>query len=503
MSSRQSSGDRTVLLVRAPENYVEERRYVLDVVLCDWIGLEYVLEFSDGPRVAIRVAHDPQGSELTLPDVLFATPHEDWLTERSMPGIPLAHLDLGRCPPTQPEGPNWTATDGSATRTLPILFSEPNPSGNAGTRTASGLALTLDVFGSVFFALARYEEVVRRTRDEHDRFPARASLAAAEGFLDRPIVDEYVDLLWNAIHTLWPAVVRRPSIFRLRLTHDVDQPWAALGQRALIVARATAGDLVRRRDPELAALRARSFLDARLGRVDRDPLNTFDLLMETSERHSLRSTFYFMAGNASDPFDSPYRLSDPPIARLLRRIHDRGHEVGLHAGYGSYLSAERIRAEFDTLRAACRAVGFDQPTWGVRQHFLRFENPETWRSQEAAGLDHDSTLGFADHVGFRAGTCREYPAFDLLGRRKLKLREHPLLVMDTTFFAYMALDLDEAAARTRALVDLCRRHSGDAVLLIHNSSLAGARRRAQYRDLVATLASVGQERPPEPPVNAP
>jgi peptidoglycan/xylan/chitin deacetylase (PgdA/CDA1 family) len=211
--------------------------------------------------------------------------------------------------------------------------------------------------------------------------------------------------------------------------------------------------------------------------------------MDTSERHGLQSTFYFMAGDAANDIDGQYRLSDPPVARLLRQIHDRGHAIGLHTTYGSYRSTERIRGEFDALTAACRAVGFDQPTWGVRQHFLRFENPQTWRSQEAAGLDHDSTLGFADRVGFRAGTCREYPLFDLLDRRALRLRERPLLVMDATFSGYMNIELDAAATRTRAIVDACRRHRGDAVLLFHNSSLSGARQRAHYIELVERLAS--------------
>jgi hypothetical protein len=146
-----------------------------------------------------------------------------------------------------------------------------------------------------------------------------------------------------------------------------------------------------------------------------------------------------------------------------------------------------MRLEFDTLRSVCDTAGFDQPAWGVRQHFLRFANPWTWRVQEAAGLDHDSTLGFADRIGFRAGTCREFPVFDLLERQTLRLRERPLLVMDGTLFEYMSLGLAEAAAQVRAIVDPCRMHGGDAVLLYHNHTVAGARRATHYRDLVEDL----------------
>lgn len=475
------------LLVRTRATFVPERRYVLDVVLSEWLGLDYELEFDDRPRTAIRVLGDAKGRELTLPDVLFSAPTDDWLTERSMPAIPLRRLPAQRYQPVDPGDRGEATGVGSPTGYLPIVFGEPWSEELAWRETAEGLELALDVFGSVFFLLTRYEEVVRRTRDEHERFPAAASLASAEGFLERPIVDEYVDVLWGAIRSLWPALVRPPRTFRLRLTHDVDEPFAAFGVGARAVARTAAGDVVRRGDPLMAVRRVRSFFDARQGRVDRNPFNTFDFLMDTSERHGLKAMFYFLAGDARGDLDGTYRLSDQPVAGLLRRVHDRGHDVGLHATYGTFRSPESTQAEFEDLKDACTTLGIDRVPRSVRQHFLRFENPQTWRNQELAGFEFDSTLGFADHIGFRAGTCREYPVFDLLDRRRLNLRERPLAVMDTTLFHYMALDLDEAAFRTRELVKACQWHGGDAVLLFHNTSLTTARQRAHYGDLVHDL----------------
>jgi hypothetical protein len=475
------------LLISAPSSYLDERRFVLDVVLSEWLGLEYDIVFGEGTSVAIRLAGDPQDRELTLPDVFFATPLKDWLTERSLPVSPLDQVEVD--PGTIAGGaPNRQPVVGSAAGRIPILFGETGPPSSAWRESAAGLALTIDIFGSVFFLLSRYEEVVTGVRDGHGRFPGSASLAAAEGFLERPLADEYVDLLWTAMHALWPGLVRRSSAFRLRVTHDVDWPWAAQGQRLGMVARAIAGDLVHRHDPVAAARRVRSLFDARTGRVDRDPANNFDFLMDTSERHGLRSTFYFMAGRTNPDFDGNYRLTDPPIADLLRRIHDRGHEIGLHPSYETHRSAGLIRAEFETLRAACRAAGFDQPTWGVRQHFLRFENPDTWRHQDLAGFDHDSTIGFADRVGFRAGTCREYPVFDVVEHGPLRLRERPLVLMDATLYEYLELGLDDAAGKAREIVAACRRHQGDAVILYHNSSIVGARARSHYRNLIEELA---------------
>ena len=42
--------------------------------------------------------------------------------------------------------------------------------------------------------------------------------------------------------------------------------------------------------------------------------------------------FYFIAGG-NHPNDAWYRIDQPVIRRLLRRIHERGHEIGIHFSY--------------------------------------------------------------------------------------------------------------------------------------------------------------------------
>ncbi len=479
--------DRPRLVVRAPAAHETERRYVLDVILDQWLGLDYRLIPGDEPGVTITLEGDEKQAVLELPEVLFATPDADWLTERSMPVAPLPRLGLDWDAVRHPDETGARVIRSSP---LPALFAGRGVTSELYRRTPTGIVLGVDVLGAAFFMLTRYEEVVSRFTDDHERYPSYASLAVIEGFMERPIVDETVDALWVAMHELWPALTRRTTAFRLRLTHDVDHPWAALGQPANAVLRRLSGDLLRRRDPVLAGRRAGAFISARAGRLDVDPYNTFDLLMDTSERHDIRSTFYFLAGETGAR-EGRYRLSDPPIRALLKRIHGRGHEVGLHASYGTFRSPELIEHEITDLKQACADAGIDQPIWGVRQHYLRFEIPITWRAQDMSGLDHDSTLGFADYPGFRAGTCREFPVFDILDSRALRLRERPIIIMDTTWFGYHAMDPDQAASRTRSIVETCRRYRGDAVLLYHNSTLTGTRLRAHYQELVEDLAQPG------------
>jgi hypothetical protein len=464
------------LLVRTPGGCPAERRYVLDVVLGEWLGLPWRLETAEHPEVRIGAGDDPAGPAVTLPDVLFRVAESRWLTRSALPSVPL---------PRAVPGAAGAGVLDPAER-LPVLYGAPDADRPLVEPDAAGARLRVDVFGSVFALLTRYEEAVAGERDSYQRFPAATSLAARAGFLQVPLVDAYVELLWAALHRVWPRLTRRPRDYRVLLTHDVDDPLSTLGRRPALLARQLAGDLVRRRDPGLLLRRARALADARRGKLDRDPHNTFDFLMDTSERHGLRSAFYFLANNDVNPRGGRYDLVDHPwVQGLMGRVAGRGHEVGFHAGFGTYRDPERTAEEFGRVRRIAEDRGVRQQHWGGRQHYLQWSNPQTWRNWAEAGLDYDCTLGFSEAVGFRTGTCHEYPVFDLLARRPLALRERPFQVMDVTLFGHLGLDRVAARATVLDIARQCRRFGGSLGLLWHNDEvLRTARERRWYSSLI-------------------
>jgi hypothetical protein len=414
-----------------PVGYAAERKYAADVMLGELLGLEVACVEEE--RDDVELALPGHAGSLLLPDRLFATDPRDWLTERSLPTKPLERLDG-----------------------VPLLFGG-------------------DFFGAAFFLLTRYEEAATEHRDEHGRFSASASLAAREGFLERPLVNEYAELLWRDLHATWPRLERRHRAFRVLPSHDVDFPF---GERSGLVARArnAAGDVVKRQDPTLAARRLAGASDL---------YDTFDFIMDTSERSGVRSTFFFLAAHGPENrIGAGYSLDDPRIRSLLRRIHARGHELGLHGSYASYDEPSRLRAELSDLQAACAQEGIEQDAWGGRQHFLRWSG-SLWAAYEEAGLAYDSSLSFADHPGFRAGICCEYPVFDLWQRRPLGLRERPLVAMEVSLLQYLRLGDAAALDRLTALKETCRRFEGDFTLLWHNDRLASRGSRRVYSGALA------------------
>ena len=101
-------------------------------------------------------------------------------------------------------------------------------------------------------------------------------------------------------------------------------------------------------------------------------------------------------------------------------------------------------------------------------------------------MTYDSTLGYADSVGYRAGVCYSYHPYDLRRRQMLQLRERPLIVMEGSLFdpRYMSLSIPQARAAVFDLIAQCRRYQGEFTLLWHNSSLVAKRHRKFYQEVV-------------------
>jgi hypothetical protein len=343
-----------------------------------------------------------------------------------------------------------------------------------------------DILAATFFMLSRWEETVVPIRDQHGRFPATASVAHKQGFLDRPIVDEYALILQAWLQTLLPNWTPQTPRFSVKVSHDIDH---VRQFRSLFRAgRVLAGDLLKRRSLHLAGRTLQSLIASR-AKPDQDPYlrGVYDLA-DISEQHGLTSSFYFMTAQPG-PYDAGY-AADESLRRCIDNLRQRKHEIGFHPGYCTPEDPDRFAAEKARMDAL---VGIDR--YGGRQHYLRFRTPDTWRLWEQAGLTYDSTLSYADHEGFRCGTCHPYRPFDVEQDRQLDLLEIPLIVMDGTLKQYRKLTPEEGEERILALAKRCKQVNGVFTLLWHNTSLQGewGPWAAMYHRVMPQLAALVNE----------
>jgi hypothetical protein len=316
------------------------------------------------------------------------------------------------------------------------------------------IVFNYDIPTGLLWALSRLEETAIVERDSHGRFPVSESLAFRENFLHRPIVDEYGFAFEQALKCLFPSwSAKRPS-FRVKLTHDVDEVGIPFSLRA------TLGHTLRRRASQATLKDILSTVSS--GRPAY--LQCVMRLAELSREYALDSAFYWKASPAGKN-DSGYNPREQRVKSTISWLRERGFECGVHPGYDTFGNQQGLRDEVAVLR---ECIG--QHRLGGRQHYLRWK-PETWMDWETCQLAYDSTVGYAEWPGFRAGTCIPYRPWLFEENREADLVEIPLLVMDRTLAYYRRISTEESYAVVIDIVERCRAVGGVFTLLWHNDAL--------------------------------
>lgn len=459
-----------MIRVLVPDNFLEERTYIVSVLLDEFLGIPSRVQAAGGSGSCWWLCAEGSDYALVLPDTVFHALADRWLQPGSLERL------------------HWSVwhPDTSAQRETLVENAVSAPATPDGWKTVAqdqpAATLDIDVFGTAFLLLSRYEEVVSTVRDEHGRFPAAESLAVRNNFLRRPIVNELLEVLWTSLKSRWPQLSRKQRAFRVIPTHDIDQPRRFPGTGVLQVGMEL-GRAVKRRSPSEALDTMTDWYRTKV-RGKRDPFDSFDWLMDASEEAGLRSVFNITLGGTTK-HDRPGMVGCPWFRQRLHHISERGHELGFHPSYVTTEDPAVWNREHEQLRQH-----FGEGTLqGGRQHYLRFRCPETWRLWDVAGFSWESTLGFSEVAGFRCGICFEYPVFDLRERKRLRLRERPLIVMDTTLFRRetpgQRRSTEEVAQNALELRGRCKRYGGDFVLLWHNNRLKTPQQRELYRALLS------------------
>jgi hypothetical protein len=167
-------------------------------------------------------------------------------------------------------------------------------------------------------------------------------------------------------------------------------------------------------------------------------------------------------GGHGDPHDgSAPELYERMVPRLVGELQEADAEIGLH---GSYRSARDVRVLAEEKRRL-EAVG--ARITGHRYHYLRVDPHHNLEPLAEVGLRYDSTLGFADALGFRAGLARPIRPWDFAVDEPLDIVELPLAAMDVTLAEprYLGLSPREAWPLLDQLLDVAARcRAGFAVL---------------------------------------
>jgi len=302
-----------------------------------------------------------------------------------------------------------------------------------------------------------------------------------------PALELHIALLRQLIAAAGLPLVEIPPVpaghpFMACLTHDVDHPILRNHRcdhtLAGFLYRATLGSVVAAARGRLdlrqllqnwGAALSLPLIHCGLARdLWRDSLTAYAEL-----EHGLGATFFVIPfkgrpgrahhGKISLRRAAAYEPSE--IAGELRRLVASGCELGVH-GLDAWWDRNRGSAErkqISEFTGACEL--------GVRMHWLWFDE-QSPVALEAAGFSYDSTVGFNQTVGFRAGTTQAYRPLNAT-----RLLELPLHVMDTALFypSYLNLSPGQARSLVDALLDQAVTFGGAITVNWHDRSMAPER----------------------------
>lgn len=336
-----------------------------------------------------------------------------------------------------------------------------------------------DALAAGFFHLARVEERGAE-RDRHGRFLAASSCLDP---LDPPL-----ERLRRELGAEPPRY--RGARFAVALTHDVDTPWkwtriGVHGAAARLKGHALAG-----RAGE-ALREARGLARVPLHKVrGTDPNWRFAEIAAEEREHGARSTFFVMAGHGHRADGAAPEAYERLRPRVVEAIQQAGAEVGLH---GSYLASEDLER---LARERALLAQLDGPIVGHRYHYLRLDPHRNLVPLAGLGFLYDTTLGFPDALGFRAGIAHPFRPWDFAHERPTDLVEVPLAAMDATLAEarYQGLSADAARPQLLALLDWAAEHGGGFSILWHPDRFDAPSARGWdrlYFDVVAAVRERG------------
>jgi len=134
---------------------------------------------------------------------------------------------------------------------------------------------------------------------------------------------------------------------------------------------------------------------------------------------------------------------------------------------------------------------------GNRFHFLMFDPIKTPSILESSGIKYDSTLGFAESIGFRRGTCFPFYLYDFQNQSISNVLEIPLMVMDASLSGqkYMNLNPTSAFSAIKPIIDEVHKFEGVFTILWHNTFFSKYKYTGWSAVLEETLTYINSKNP--------
>lgn len=308
--------------------------------------------------------------------------------------------------------------------------------------------LGFDVFAMAFYFLSRYEEYQAFDADSFGRFSYKESLEAKWAYDVAPHVDIAFYHFLCALNRV--ELIPNHSIIA---SFDIDIAYQFKGRSW--------------RRQLASALRFPKLLWERLSvmSIGNDPFDPNRTVFSFIQNTGVQSRVFWLCSKRVKGVNRQVKRTYVPFNRAIKASAQISN-IGLHPSFSMHPTSA-WQEEKNWLEDLLGST-----ITHSRQHFVHLLFPDTYQRLIELGIQHEWSMGYADHVGFRAGTAFDFRWFDLSKNVQTSLTVHPFCIMDVAAKNYMSLSPFAAIDAGRSLKEKVFLFGGNFTFIAHNESLS-------------------------------
>lgn len=332
--------------------------------------------------------------------------------------------------------------------------------------------LPYDIFAASFYLLSRYEEYLPHVKDDYGRYIATESLAHQNSFLDQPVVDIWAYRFKTLLQERFPDYEFPERHYSVQPVIDVPVAYYFKNKGLLRTIGGMFRDLFKFKFKQLYQR-----ILVLMGFV-RDPYDTFKWIITKQKQHKFKFLVFFLVGRYSS-YDKNISLNKKTFVSLIKSISDYC-EVGLKASFFALDDINLLKTEKQKLE---HVTNFKVDA--ARNSYSKLNLPVSYRNLIELEINKEYTMGYINHLGFRAGTCTPFQFYDLDYETQTPLQVNPFQCFDFALLQHKSqLDKKETLLK---LIDKVKRVNGTFIPLFHNYTFSNVERWNGFRELFSII----------------
>jgi len=339
---------------------------------------------------------------------------------------------------------------------IPFLFSK---KGEILKFTANSIRTRKDIIASAFYFLSCWQEnTCKKEISPSSPYDFKSSIQYKFNFTEIAAVDRYCELLEDILMRRFQEFVRsniwpEGKKFAVSLSHNIEywDFWTKDQFERSIKSRA---EQPKKQYLKLLSKSIKHRIDQNLFF---EPAKLIKKIIKKETILRTSSTFFILTKTDFPDERRNYFGDEKNFEQLVKLLKDSS--VNLFGSKEAGFQYHFLPPEMDKLS------GFSAN--GFRVRYLNFNYQHLFTTLEKGNVKYDSSIGFDEHIGYRAGISYPFNPYNIKEDRPFNLLEIPIIALDSSLMKQNANNNKRAEKKVNKLIKISKLHKSHISLSWH------------------------------------